>query len=158
MSEPVQIRFDCVPLRSVSRCDAPLDAPQEIKDKCLRIAAAVQKHGRHNSYFLHNASCVFHLTNDAANGCLEFVFEGVVLADESDRRTSVADLAITLQSETCSWLTQPVVSWFAETVRQAVIVEFDRYMEAGDLERTAQRMLEMESTVEANSGYVGMYL
>ncbi len=158
MNNPIEISFDCVPLRSVNRFDAPLDAPQEIKEKCRRIADAVELHGRHNSYFLHNARCRFQLTNDPQLGGLEFSFEGVVLADETDRRTSGADLRIELVRETCPWLTEPVVSWFEETVRKAVMAEFDRYMAAGDLEKTSQRIRELEANVDRASGYVGMYL
>ncbi len=155
---PVQISFDCVPLRSVNRLDAPLDAPAAVKEKCSRIAAAAKKHGRHNTYYLHNALCVFQLTNCPTVGVLQFAFEGVVLADENDCQTSGVDLSVTLVKETCEWLTDPVVIWFEETVRRAVKAEFDRYMAAGDLAKTAERIRQLQSTLDSSAGYVGMYL
>lgn len=155
---PVRISFDCIPLRSVNRLDAPLDAPVPIKQKCQRIGTAVAKHGRHNTYYLHNAVCVFQLTNNPNVGVLEFAVEGVVLADENDCRTTGVDLSIELVKETCEWLTDPVVAWFQETVCRAVMAEFDRYMAAGDLAKTAERIRQLQSTVDASAGYVGMYL
>ncbi len=44
------------------------------------------------------------------------------------------------------------------SVREAVLVEFNRYIEAGDLELTRQRIAKLEQSLEASKGYVGMYL
>ena len=68
MPDYVDISFECLPLRSVARFDVPLDATDELTAKIERIKSAATKHGRHNSYYLHDGSCVFHLTNDPAQG------------------------------------------------------------------------------------------
>src|SRR5262249_6595021 len=61
----VEITFDCLPLRSISRMDIPIDASPRYRQRCENIKAAIEHHGSHNSYYLYNAQCVFHLTNDA---------------------------------------------------------------------------------------------
>ena len=55
-----------------------------------------QAKGLHNSYYLHHASCVFHLTNDPRVGMLEFRFEGTVLTDAEDRSAIESDLEVEL--------------------------------------------------------------
>jgi hypothetical protein len=92
------------------------------------------------------------------NGMIAFRFEGVVFTDDSDSKARHATLRVTLDKETCSWLEQHVVKWFEETVSQAVIIEFDRYIGAGDPEQTRQRMLRMEKAIEDQGGFVGMHL
>ena len=87
MDRWVEIQFDCLPLRSVSRWDATSDASPKFRDFCARLAEAHRRHGTHNAYFLHNARCVYHLTNHPDLGMLEFRFEGVVL---TGRRRPVA--------------------------------------------------------------------
>ncbi len=156
MSAPVEIAFDCLPLRSVTRLDVPLDASPEFEALFERIKRAIHQHGSHNSYYLHTAKCVFHLTNHEQVGMLEFRFEGTVLTDEEDSKTLRADLAVELRRETCDWLTEPVVHWFAETVTRAVIVEFDRFIAAGDLERTKARIERLRAESDEHGGYVGM--
>lgn len=154
----VEISFDCLPLRSVGRMDIPMDASPKYQQRCERIKEAMQRHGSFNSYYLYNAKAVYYLTNAPARGMLEFSFEGTVLTDASDEKTKSADLKIELQGETCDWLSQPVVDWFLQTVREAVKVEFDRYMDAGDLEKTRQRIKEIEEASDDADGFVGMYL
>jgi hypothetical protein len=158
MERWVEISFDCLPLRSVTRLDAPLDASPKYQAFCQRVKAAIERHGAHNSYFLHQARCCYHLTNQPELGTLEFSFEGTVLTDEADVRCKSCDLEVVLQSETCDWLTQPVVDWFAETVKRSVVAEFDLYIRAGDLERTKDRAEQIQRTCEEGGGYVGMYL
>ena len=80
MDRYVEITFDCLPLRSIGRLDVPMDASPRFLEKADRIKRAMDKHGRHNTYFLHNATCVFRLTNDPAMGILEFRFEGTAQA------------------------------------------------------------------------------
>jgi hypothetical protein len=63
-----------------------------------------------------------------------------------------------LNRETCEWLTEPVVQWFAETVPRSVAVEFDRYIEAGDLEKAKQRIEKIQAASDDAGGFVGMYL
>ena len=158
MNRFVEITFDCLPLRSVGRLDIPLDASPKYRERCERIKEALAHHGSHNSYFLYNAQCVFHLTNQANLGTLEFTFEGTLLTDPQDRETQYADLQVTLKRETCDWLTEPVVAWFRETVSKAVSVEFNRYIAAGDLEQTKLRVAALQANADQHGGYVGMYL
>ena len=89
---------------------------------------------------------------------LEFRFEGTVLTDPEDQETLRCDLRCDLHEETCDWLTQPVVAWFGETVSQAVRVEFDRYIAAGDLQRTLKRAEQTEAESDAQGGFKGMGL
>ncbi|REJ70629.1 MAG: hypothetical protein DWQ31_00320 [Planctomycetota bacterium] len=158
MDRVVDITFDCLPLRSVGRLEIPLDASPRYRQRCERVKAAIAKHGSHNSYFLYNARCVFQLTNSAEVGRVEFRFEGCVLTDEADAKTTAAELDVELAGETCDWLSEPVVAWFGETVRRAVLVEFDRYMAAGDLERARQQVEKVQAECDDAGGYVGMYL
>lgn len=154
----VDIQFDCLPLRSVARWDPPLDASPELHDFYLRLKQAHVTHGAHNTYYLHHAQCIYRLTNAADIGRLEFRFEGVVLTDQADRQTVGSDLRVELVRDTCTWITQPVVAWFCETVEHAVRVEFDRYIQAGDLDRTRQRIAELEKRSDQSEGFLGMYL
>ena len=157
-SRPVDITFDCTPLRSMARLDPPLDASPGLTAKYLRIKAAIAEHGTFNSYYLHNASCRFFVTNDPGNGMIAFKFEGVVFTDDSDTRARHASLNVTLHKETCPWLEQHVVKWFEETVSHAVIIEFNRYIGAGDPAQTKKRIQQMEQAVEDKGGFLGMHL
>jgi hypothetical protein len=158
MSRFVEIAFDCLPLRSVTRLDIPIDASPRYRARCERIKAALERHGSHNSYFLYDANCVFHLTNQADLGTLEFSFEGTVLTDPLDRETVLTDLDVALVRETCDWLAEPIVAWFRETVSRAVMVEFNRFIEAGDLALTLKRIAALQAKADQTGGYVGMYL
>lgn len=158
MSPRVLIQFDCLPMRSIGRLDIPLDASPAFEAKAERIKAALAKHGQHNSFYLHNASCCFQLTNDERVGMLEFRFEGTVLTDSEDRRTERCDLNVELHRETCDWLTEPVVEWFCQTVERAVVIEFDRYIAAGDLQKTIERVDKLKAQSDTQSGFVGMGL
>lgn len=154
----VEIEFDCLPLRSVTRVDIPVDASPAYEQFVLRVKAALEKHGSHNSYYLYAASCTFHLTNDPLRGMVRFDVEGVVLTDGEDQQSRSCDLAIELARETCPWLTEPTVDFLAESARHAMMVEFDRYIQAGDLEKTRQRIAKQQAESEANEGFIGMYL
>ena len=158
MNRWVEITFDCVPLRTVTRFDIPMDASPAYRALCERVKVAIETHGSHNTYFLYNARCVFHLLNSDNLGTLEFGFEGVVMTDAADVRTIGCDLRAKLVRETCDWLTEPVVRWFEETVSRAVAVEFDRYIEAGDLEQAKLRLRKLEDLSDATGGYLGLYL
>jgi len=78
-----------------------------------------------------------------------------VLTDESDERTKQCDLTVELASDTCDWLTQPVVDWFKISVVNAVKCEFDRYIAAGDLEQTRQRIAAIEAQSDEAGGFMG---
>lgn len=158
MNRYVEIAFDCLPLRSIGRLDIPLDASPKFRQRCERIKEAMARHGSHNAYYLYNAFCKFHITNREDVGTIEFRFEGTVLTDAADLAALSADLQVELQRETCDWLTAPVVDWFAQSVSEAVKVEFDRYIEAGDLAKAKERAERMQAEMEKTGGYVGMYL
>jgi hypothetical protein len=158
MERWVEIAFDCLPLRSVTRLDAPIDASPKYQDLCRRIKQAIDKHGTHNAYFLYNAHCIYHLMNHAELGRLEFTFEGTVLTDDQDLSCRTCDLQVKLQRETCDWLTQPIVNWFTESVSRSVAVEFDRFIQAGDLQRAKERIEQIQRACDESGGYVGMYL
>lgn len=158
MNRFVDITFDCLPLRTISRVDIPIDASPKYRARCERILKAMEAHGTFNTYYLYNTRCTYRLTNRDDVGMLEFRFEGTVMTDASDKHTERADLQVELARETCEWLTEPVVAWFIETVRRAVLVEFDRYIAAGDLEQAVQRVERMQKESDKSGGFVGMYL
>lgn len=155
---PVDISFDCLPLRSFARLDPPLDASPGLVAKWNRIKQAIEVHGTYNTYYLHNAHCRFFVTNDPNCGMLDFQFEGVVFTDEADLVTRHAILQVTLDLENVPWLEQHVVKWFNESVTHAVCAEFDRYIGVGDLERTRARYDQMQKKLEESGGFVGMHL
>jgi hypothetical protein len=158
MNRWVEISFDCLPLRTVGRLDIPIDASPKYRERCERVKQAIDKHGSHNTYYLYNANCIFHLTNHSELGMIEFRLEGTALTDASDLKTLRCDLAVELVRETCDWLTAPVVKWFEESVPHAVAVEFDRYISAGDLQKAKDRIEKVQAEMEQKGGYVGMYL
>ena len=159
MTNYVDVTFDCLPLRSITRMDVPLDASPKYRQRCLRVKSAIEKHGSHNSYYLYNASCVYHLTNSSDLGTIQFRFEGTLLTDAEDLHAESFELTlIELERETCDWLTEPIVQWFSDTVPRSVMVEFDRYIEAGDLDQAKQRVERIEAASDESGGYVGMYL
>src|SRR3954452_12521472 len=125
MTHAVEITFDCLPLRSVTRLDVPIDASPKYRERCDAIKRAIEKHGSHNTYYLYNARCEFHLTNRDDLGTVEFAFEGTAITDSSDMRALRADLQVELARETCDWLTAPVVEWFGQSVEHAVRADFD---------------------------------
>ncbi|MEZ6088916.1 MAG: hypothetical protein R3C05_12995 [Pirellulaceae bacterium] len=154
----VDIQFDCLPLRTVQRVDVPLDASPRFEAFVLRVKEAIQTHGVMNTYYLHNAHCTFHLTNDPHRGMIKFKFEGTVFTDETDSMTKSCHLAVELAGETCDWLNEGVVRWLAETVRHALMFEFDRYIQAGDLTKARERIEAIQQQSDAVEGYLGMYL
>jgi len=158
MNRWVEITFDCLPLRSVVRLDVPLDASPKFQAFCERVKAAIERHGKFNTFYLYNGRCTYHLTNRDDWGMIQFRFEGTVLTDDQDRHTVRCDLEVSLLRETCSWLSEPVVEWFRETVLHSVGAEFDRYIEAGDLEQTRRRIEQLQAAADQAGGFIGMYL
>jgi len=154
----VEIEFDCLPLRSVARLDVPVDASPKYAQFVERVKQAMAKHGTHNTYYLHRGTCTFHLTNDPDQGSIVFGFEGTAMTGEQDLQTRSVDVRVQLAQETCPWLSEPVVSFFAESVQRAVLVEFDRYIRAGDLEKTEARIQAINEQSDSAQGFVGMYL
>jgi hypothetical protein len=158
MGQWVEITFDCLPLRSVTRLDIPIDASPKYRAQCERIKAAIEKHGSHNTYYLYNALCRYHLTNREERGMLELRFDGTVITEATDMHAHRCDLQVELARETCDWLTTPIVQWFEQSVPRSVAVEFDRYIEAGDLQKTKDRIARLQAETEQSGGFVGMYL
>lgn len=154
----VELEFDCLPLRSVQRLDVPLDASPKYEAFVLRVKEALAKHGSLNSYYLHRGQCTYHLTNDSENGRVEFAIEGTVLTDQSDTVTRAIDLQVDLGPETCAWLNEPAVEFLAASVRQAVTVEFNRYIKAGDLQKTKARVEALQQQIDEGDGFQAMYL
>jgi hypothetical protein len=158
MSRWVEISFNCLPLRSVACFAPPVDTTREEAALYKRLREAAQKHGIHNTYYLHDGKCVFHLANHDQIGMIEFRFNGTVLTDEKDMKTQNCDLAVELAADVCEWLVAPVVEWFAESVRQAVKIEFERFIAAGDLDKTIRRLEQIQAASDAKGGYLGLGL
>lgn len=158
MNRWVEVTFDCMPLRTVPMGEPPVDASPKFQAFVMRVQAAVRKHGTFNSYYVHRGVCSYHVTNHPVLGAINLEFEGTLLTDDSDTRTLGSDLTVKLASETCEWLTPQVVSWFEKSAARAVEVEFDRYIQAGDLEKTRQRLAEMQKAAEESGGFMGMFL
>ena len=154
----VEIEFECLPIRSITRFDIPIDASPAYEQFVQRVKAAVQKHGSLNSYYLHRGLVRFHLTNHPTIGGIEFEFEGTALTDRSDTKVRHLDLSIQLGRESCDWLNESVVRFFETSAKRAIAVEFDRYIAAGDLQQTKARLEAIDRQAEASSGYIGMYL
>jgi hypothetical protein len=129
----VDIAFDCLPLRTVSRLDVPLDASDAMRRRGERMKAAINVLGLERSYFLYNARCIFRFANSDVDGICRFAFEGAVLTDAGDRKCEQTLLDVRLVSETCGGVPKDVEAWLVERVRQAVAVEFDRFIAAGQL-------------------------
>ena len=158
MMPAVEITFDCLPLRSITRWDTPWDGGVQQKSLSNRIRRAVHQHGLLNTYYLHEGKCLFQLTNDPEIGAVEFSFEGTVLTDATDSRTRATFLETELVANSCDWLTAPVLRWLEETVTRAVLVEFNCYIASGDLHKAAERIERLESEVVTRGGFVSMGL
>lgn len=144
MEPVVEISFDCLPLRSVGRLDAPLDASPVYRARYEHLVAAFEKHGPQRTYFLYDARCIFRLANSEIEGMLRFEFEGIVRTDASDLLTEQVDLDVTLASETCGDVTPEVLSWLTERVKKAVAIEFDRFIAAGQLSEQTSHLGQIE--------------
>ncbi|MEL7267490.1 MAG: hypothetical protein AAFP69_22140, partial [Planctomycetota bacterium] len=99
-SQWVEIEFDCLPLRMVTRLDVPVDASPRYQQLVISVKEAIDQHGTHNAYFLHNATCTFHLTNDPEIGLVQFEFSGTALTDHADMKTRLVELKTRLKRET----------------------------------------------------------
>jgi hypothetical protein len=139
MDPVVDIAFDCLPLRCVGRVDVPIDASTGFRARLEHLQRSIEAHGVANSYFLYNARCVYRLANSDIEGMLRFSFEGTVLTDASDAKAATADLQVALIGETCGGIPPEVQHWLVKRVERAVLVEFDRFITAGQLaERVGQ--------------------
>jgi hypothetical protein len=127
----VDIAFDCQPLRSIARLDVPLDASDKLRHRAGLIKGAVETYGAERTYYLYNARCVFRFANSEIDGICRFEFEGVVRTDAGDRKCELAELEIHLVSETCGGVPEAARDWLTGRVREAVRIEFDRFLAAG---------------------------
>ena len=78
-----------------------------------------------------------------------------MLTDRSDCKAEQADLAIELIAETCGGVPPAALDWLKGVVKRAVLVEFDRFISAGQL---AERVAEL-GTVDSLTtigGFAGM--
>ena len=81
-----------------------------------------------------------------------------MLTNQSDDQTQQVDLEVQLEGDVCDWLTQPIVHWFEKCVQEAVKIEFDRYIAAGDLQETRDRIEKIAAQSDEAGGFLGMYL
>jgi hypothetical protein len=141
MQPVVDIAFDCLPLRSVGRVDVPIDASPAFRARCEHLKQAIDKHGTQNAYYLYNARCVYRLANSEVDGMLRFSFAGTVLTDISDCRADRADLNVDLTADTSGGsMTPEVLAWFRQMVHRAVLIEFDRFISAGQLAERVSKL------------------
>ena len=155
MQPIVDIAFDCLPLRSVSRVDVPLDASPAFRARCEQLQRAIDAHGAANAYFLYNTRCVFRLANSDVANMVRFTFDGVVLTDRSDCRAERADLTIELTAETCGGISSEVLPWWRHVVEQAVLIEFDHFIAAGQLAERVTQLGKVDSVADL-AGFAGM--
>jgi hypothetical protein len=151
----VEIAFDCLPMRSVGRLDIPLDASDAFLRRAERIKAAMNDFGAERTYFLYNGYCVFRFANSEIDGACRLEFEGVVRTDAGDRICQDVHVDVRLASDTCGGVPAAVETWLAQRVRQAVGVEFDRFIAAGQLAERASQLGAGSSLAEL-SGIAGM--
>ncbi len=155
-SEPlVDVAFDCLPLRSVGRLDVPLDASDALRRRVERIKAAMEEFGAERTYYLYNARCVFRFANSEIDGVCRFDFEGLVRTDAGDRKCQDSRLDVRLTSETCGGVPPQVEAWLAGRVEQAVGIEFDRFIAAGQLAARADELAGLDSIADLG-GFSGM--
>jgi hypothetical protein len=154
MEPNVDIAFDCLPLRSVGRVDVPIDASPAYRARCERLQRAMDAHGGENAYFLYNTRCVLRLANSNVENMLRFTFDGTILTDRSDCKALRADLEIRLTAETCGTVPADVLAWFRGVVQRAVLIEFDRFIAAGQLAERVDYLAQVES-VASLSDFAG---
>ena len=133
MEPVVDIAFDCLPLRSLPRVDIPLDASPAFRARCERLREALDAHSDENAYYLYNTRCTYRLANSDIDNMLRFSFDGTVTTDRSDCKADRADLDIVLTAETCGGVPAEALDWLRGIVRQAVLIEFDRFISGGQL-------------------------
>jgi hypothetical protein len=157
MDPIVDIAFDCLPLRSIGRVDIPLDASPEFRARGEQLQRAIEVHVGRNAYFLYNTQCIYRLANSEIDNILRFTFDGTVLTDLSDCKAEESDLKIMLASETCGGVPPAALEWLRGVVEKAVLVEFDRFISAGQL---AARVAELGAVEDVGTlcGFAGMGL
>ena len=86
---------------------------------------------------------------------LRFSFDGTLLTDRSDCTADQADLSIVLVAETCGGVPPAALEWLRGVVERAVLVEFDRFISAGQLAARVAELGAVES-ITSVSGFAGM--
>jgi hypothetical protein len=156
MADAVSIVFECLPFRLVGHAGLPLDASDEQQALWRRFRAAMTKHGTANTYFLYNADCTFRLSN-GDDGSMRFIFEATARTDETDSRPVAVDIVSQLaETDFARPLAPPVMEFFREAVRRAVSVEFQRFIDSGNLKRKLAEKEHMLQEWDRNRGFVGM--
>ncbi|HEX5471437.1 MAG TPA: hypothetical protein VFW73_06100 [Lacipirellulaceae bacterium] len=157
MDSFVDIEFDCLPLRSVARVDVPLDASPAFCARCEQLQQAIEAHHGENAYFLYNTRCNFRLANSDIENMLRFSFDGTLITDRSDCKAERAALNVELVAETCGGVPSLVMDWFRAAVVRAVLVEFDRFIEAGRLAERVGQLGNIDGIADV-AGFAGMNL
>ena len=158
MPQAVAIVFDCLPFRRVSNAGLPLDATEEYRRLWRRERAAMAKHGKENTYFLYNAECRFPFTN-SQSGYMRFRFEATVMTDEEDERPADIDLVYELaETDFSGPLAPETFQFFDEALRRAVLVEFQLFIDAGNLKRALAGEEQILREWHENRGFVGMHI
>jgi hypothetical protein len=155
MQPVVDIAFDCLPLRLVARVDIPMDASPLFRARCERLRQAIAEHGNENAYFLYNTRCTYRLANSDIDNMLRFSFDGTVLTDRSDSKAKRADLRVVLVAETCNGVSSAAMEWLVGIVTRAVLIEFDRFIAAGQLARRVSELGRLDSIANV-ADFAGM--
>ena len=156
MSDAVTIVFECLPFRLVGHAGMPLDASDEQQALWRRFRAAMAKHGTANTYFLYNADCTFRLSNAEGNS-VRFIFEATVRTDEKDSHPVHIDIACRLaETEFPKPFAPAALDFFREALRRAVLVEFQLFINAGNLKRALAEREHILQEWDRNRGFVGM--
>lgn len=154
MEPVVDIAFDCLPLRSLPRVDIPLDASPAFRSRCECLRKALDAHPGENAYYLYNTRCTYRLANSDIDNMLRFSFDGTLVTDRSDCKADRADLDIVLTAETCGGVPPAALDWLRGIVRQAVLIEFDRFISDGQLAARKHELSSLDSiaTIGAFAG------
>src|SRR4051812_12485183 len=155
MQPVVDIAFDCLPLRSIARVDIPIDASPPLRARSERLRQALNSHSGENAYFLYNTRCTYRLANSDIENMLRFSFDGTVLTDRSDLKADRADLNIVLTAETCGGVPPAALDWLRGIIQRAVLIEFDRFIEDGQLAERIRQLGRIDSITDV-AGFAGM--
>lgn len=132
-----------------------MDAPEEFQELCRRFVVALRKHGTAHTYYLHTATAEFRLSN-GPDASVKFAFEGTAWTDSDDRKTTRLEIDTELIASDFDPFDPAVEQFFSQAVHRAVMAEFDRYIEAGELQKAVQRAKEAMLQSELSGGYMGM--
>jgi len=86
---------------------------------------------------------------------LRFSFDGTLVTDRSDYKADRADLDIVLTAETCGGVPPAAMDWLRETVRRAVLIEFDRFIADGQLAARKSELGSVDSIANVDD-FAGM--